>query len=281
MTFAIVISSFGHYNIRCHLSIAWQILVVMGVRVYLTGRVGVEVNGGLVLDEGDFRGKQDRLVFAFLASERFRPVGAEELAEALWPDASAAVWKSGLSPIVSRLRSLVRPARLALAPILISSNSGGYQLHLASGSWVDVEAAACAVDEAEGALRTGNMRRAWGPALVAVTIANREFLPGIEGEWVDSQRRKLQRQLLRALECLCRVWLWNRESALAVEAGTQLVALDAFREASHQLLMQAHAANGNRAEAMKVYHRLRTLLADELGTTPGADTEALYLELLA
>jgi len=32
---------------------------------------------------------------------------------------------------------------------------------------------------------------------------------------------------------------------------------------------------------VKVYHRLRTLLADELGTTPGADTEALYLELLA
>jgi len=175
----------------------------------------------------------------------------------------------------------VRPARLALAPILISSNSGGYQLHLASGSWVDVEAAACAVDEAEGALRTGNMRRAWGPALVAVTIAKREFLPGIEGEWVDSHRSKLQRQLLRALECLCRVWLWNREFALAVEAGMQLVALDAFREGSHQLLMQAHAANGNRAEAVKLYHRFRALLADELGTAPGADTEALYLELLA
>ncbi len=281
MTFAIVISSFGHYNTQCLLSIAWQFLGVMGVRVYLTGRVGVEVNGELVVNEGDFRGKQDRLVFGYLAAERSRPVGAEELAESLWPDASAAVWKSGLSPIVSRLRSLARPARLARAPISISSNSGGYQLHLPSGSWVDVEAAACAVDEAEGAIRTGNMRRAWGPALVAVTIAKREFLPGIEGEWVDSQRSKLQRQLLRALECLCRVWLWNREFALAVEAGTQLVALDAFREASQQLLMQAHAANGNRAEAVKVYHRLRTLLADELGTTPGADTEALYLELLA
>ena len=253
----------------------------MGVRVYLTGRVGIEVDGALAVDEGDFRGKQDRLVFAFLASERFRPVGAEELAEALWPDASAAVWKNGLSPIVSRLRSLVRLPPLSPAEILISSNSGAYQLHLALGSWVDVEAVTCAVDEAEGALRTGDMRRAWGPALVAVTIANREFLPGIDGEWVDSQRRKLQRQLLRALECLCRVWLWNREFALAVEAGTQLVALDAFREGSQQLLMQAHAANGNRGEAVKLYHRFRALLADELGTAPGADTEALYLELLA
>jgi len=281
MTFVIVISSFGHYNIQCLLSIAWRILVVMGVRVYLTSRVGIEVDGELAVDEGDFRGRQDRLVFAFLASERSRPVGSEELAEALWPDARAAVWKNGLSPIVSRLRSLVRLPPLSPAEILISSNSGTYQLHLALGSWVDVEAVTCAVDEAEGALRAGKMQRAWGPALVAVAIAKREFLPGIDGEWVDSQRSKLQRQLKRALECLCRVCLWNREFALAVEAGTQLVALDAFREASQQLLMQAHAANGNRAEAMKVYHRLRTLLGDELGTTPSADTEALYLDLLA
>jgi DNA-binding SARP family transcriptional activator len=86
---------------------------------------------------------------------------------------------------------------------------------------------------------------------------------------------------LRALECLCRIWLWNREFALAAEAGTQLVALDVFREASYRLLMRAHAANGNRAESLKVYHRLRALLADELGASPGPDTEALYVELLA
>jgi DNA-binding SARP family transcriptional activator len=263
------------------LSIAWQILVVMGPRVYLTGRLGIEVNGTLAVDESDFRGKQDRLVFAYLVSERSRAVGAEELAEILWPLAGPAVWKNGLSPVVSRLRSLVRPPPLSPAEILISSNAGAYQLHLSLGSWVDVEAATCAVDEAEGGLRTGNMRRAWGPALVAVTIAKREFLPGIDGEWVESQRRKLKRQLLRALECLCRIWLWNKEFALAVEAGTQLVAMDAFREASQQLLMQAYAANGNRAEALKTYHRLRTLLADELGTSPGPDTEALYLALLA
>ena len=253
----------------------------MVARLYLTGRVGIEVNGELAIDEGDFRGKQDRLVFAYLASERSRPVGSLELAEALWPGAGPAVSRNGLSPVVSRLRSLLRAPPLSPAEILISSNPGTYQLHLGSGSWVDVEAATSAVDEAEGALRAGDMRRAWGPALVAVTIAKREFLPGIDGEWVDSQRGRLLRQRLRGLECLCRIWLWSNEFALAVEAGKELVALDAFREGSHQLLMQAHAANGNRAEAMRVYHHLRALLADELGTAPGPDTEALYLALLA
>ena len=56
--------------------------------------------------------------------------------------------------------------------------------------------------------------------------------------------------------------------------------LDSCRESSYQLLMRAHSATGNRAEAVRVYHRLRELLAEELGTDPSRETETLYLELL-
>ena len=56
--------------------------------------------------------------------------------------------------------------------------------------------------------------------------------------------------------------------------------LDSCRESSYQLLMRAHSATGNRAEAVRVYHRLRELLTDELGTDPSKATETLYLELL-
>ena len=49
---------------------------------------------------------------------------------------------------------------------------------------------------------------------------------------------------------------------------------------SHQLLMQAHASDGNPAQAVKAYHRLQRVLTDELGTDPSSETEALYLKLL-
>lgn len=49
---------------------------------------------------------------------------------------------------------------------------------------------------------------------------------------------------------------------------------------SHRLLMQAHASDGNPAQAVKAYYRLQRLLTDELGTDPSSETEALYLKLL-
>jgi DNA-binding SARP family transcriptional activator len=58
------------------------------------------------------------------------------------------------------------------------------------------------------------------------------------------------------------------------------VVLDPFREPSHRLLMRALGALGNRAGALKAYDRLRSTLAEELGTSPSPETEDVYLEIL-
>jgi branched-chain amino acid transport system substrate-binding protein len=44
--------------------------------------------------------------------------------------------------------------------------------------------------------------------------------------------------------------------------------------------MEAHAAAGNPAEALRVYERCRRFLADELGAYPSPETEAVYLDVL-
>jgi len=61
----------------------WQ---PVSIRVCLTGRVSLEVDGEVLLNEPDLRGKQGRLVFAYLVSERIRPVTKEELATVVWED---------------------------------------------------------------------------------------------------------------------------------------------------------------------------------------------------
>jgi len=66
-----------------------------------------------------------------------------------------------------------------------------------------------------------------------------------------------------------------------VETATEAVALDPFRERSHQLLMRAYVADGSRAKALDAYRDLRETLADELGADPSPDTEAVYRQLLA
>ena len=44
--------------------------------------------------------------------------------------------------------------------------------------------------------------------------------------------------------------------------------------------MDAYAAEGNVAEGLRVFERLRTLLRDELGTTPSPDVIAAHERLL-
>jgi DNA-binding SARP family transcriptional activator len=45
--------------------------------------------------------------------------------------------------------------------------------------------------------------------------------------------------------------------------------------------MRAFAADGNAAQALEAYERLRVRLADELGASPSPETESAFLEILA
>jgi SARP family transcriptional regulator, regulator of embCAB operon len=59
------------------------------------------------------------------------------------------------------------------------------------------------------------------------------------------------------------------------------VAVRPFRETAWQLLMRAHAAAGNTAEALRAYERCRNLIAEELGVPPSPETQAVHSELIA
>ena len=251
----------------------------MSIRIYLTGPLAIEVDGTTVVGERGFRGKQSRLAFAYLAVERTRPVTRDELAEVIWPGDMPPSWDGALSAIVSRLKGLFSTAGLDDLGLSMISGIGLYRLILPVDVWVDVEAATAAIDHAEMALRVGDAGRILGPASIASNICRRPFLPDCDGPWVESQRDKLARQLVRALECHTRRWLASGEAILAVETAVEAVSLDPLRESAYNLLMQAYAASGNPAQATRTYQRLKALLSEELGATPSPETEALYRKL--
>ena len=64
-------------------------------------------------------------------------------------------------------------------------------------------------------------------------------------------------------------------------AARQLVELAPFRESGHALLIRAHAARGNHAEALQCFERVRVLLREELGSTPSPELRALHEQVLA
>lgn len=247
------------------------------LRIYLTGEVQVE-NGERLLRESKLGGPQGRFVLAHLVTERKGAVTQAELAEALWPESLPASWALALSAIVSKLRAGLATIGLPRARI-IGNAFGCYQFTPPGETWVDVEAALAAIDAAEGVLAAGNPQAAYGASLIATTILRRPFLGGQDGPWIDGRRALLTSSLVRALDCRVEALAANNEPTLAITHAREAVRLEPYRESGYRRLMRLLAANGDRAEAVRVYQRCRELLEKELGVAPSAETESVYKEI--
>src|SRR4051794_29340788 len=97
-------------------------------RIQLCGRMEVLVDGVPVGDR--LRGRQGRLLLAYLVMHRDRPVRRDELVEAIWPGGAPAA--DALAPLLSRLRSALGADRVA--------GRSEVRLELGAGAWVDWEA---------------------------------------------------------------------------------------------------------------------------------------------
>lgn len=75
---------------------------------------------------------------------------------------------------------------------------------------IDLEAAAEAIPRAESSVAQHDWSRAWGPALTALFVAERGFLPGEDAPWIDEIRHQLTNLRLRALECYAAAGLPRR-----------------------------------------------------------------------
>ena len=203
----------------------------------------------------------------------------DELAEAIWGEKLPATWEKALRVLMTKLRRLLEECGIDGSTGLTSA-SGYYTLSLPPDTWIDVRAAARALEQAETALTAGDLDDARAQAETAVTLCRPTFLPGEEGPWVEEQRRDLRDVLLRALECLRDASLAAGEYRDAVRYATEITELEPFGESGYRSLMEAHAAAGNRAEALRVYERCRRLLAEELGAYPSPETDAIYRALL-
>lgn len=248
------------------------------LRIYLSGRMTLE-GGGALLGPERFPGQQGRLLFAYLVTHRRGPVSRAALAAALWQGSPPAAWDAALSSIVSKLRTLLAQAGVDGSTAL-AAVSGTYEARLPADAWIDHEAAEDALHHAESAIGVGEFDAAYGPSAVALLIARRPFLPGEDAPWIEQRREKLSNILVRALECRVRVYSRNEEYSLAAELAREVVTLRPFRESGYRLLMRAHAASGNAAEALRVYEECRAVISEELGVGPSAETRAVHQEVL-
>ena len=242
------------------------------LRIDLFGELRVRCRGRSVVAR--LPGRQGRALLAYLVLNHRRPVDRDELLDVLWSASPPADPDAALSSVLAKVRR-------AVGPDLIKGRRA-LTLQLADDAEVDVQRVAAQIEQAERALAAHDAATALCAAESSLSLLAHPLLPGLQGDWVDEWRRHFEGLRPRALEATARaaLSLGGDHLAHAERAASALVEIQPFRESAYALLMQAQALRGDVPEAMRTFERLRTLLRDELGTTPSPEFVELHGRLL-
>ena len=243
-------------------------------------RLRLALFGGLQIDLGArdltelLPGRQGRALVAYLVLNRDRAVSRDELLHVLWPTQPPASPEAALSSVLAKVRRAIDPA-------LISGRQS-LTLNLPPDAALDVQVAAEQTATAERALADNDPANALRAAQSVVGILGQPLLPDLDGEWIETWRRRFDELVPRALQTAARAGLalGDRHLPAAERAACELVEREPYREGGYALLMRAQAQQGNVAEALRTFEQVRVFLRDELGASPSPSLLALHASLL-
>ena len=210
----------------------------------------------------DAPGSRHQLLLAHLAHAPGKLHQRRQLAEKIWHGRGEEQARASLRHAIWSLRNLLGEGAQVLR---VSAQELGLDSGLVSVDVHEFEAFAKSNEEAELAR--------------AVALYRGDYLEDFDlGEIDPSSGLFLERQRLRGLATNALVALSEalRERGAfdaAVDAGRQLLSLDALDEAGHRALILAHGAAGNPRLARAQYDQCRQLLLNDLQVAPSQETQ--------
>ena len=206
-------------------------------------------------------------LLAYLATQR-RPVGRDQLLEALWPGDDPRRSAARFYQAASEARKLLGDAFVRARDTYILDRE---QLHVDLDELDQLREQARGIDDGRE------------PVLLerALALFRGEPLTGIEALWADSEQRRLTSLRLNFLERLGRLRLESGDAAGALELTGEAAALDGSNENVIQLAMQAEAALGRREAVVERFERLQRELDERFGLRPSSETKRLFRRLLS
>jgi serine/threonine protein kinase/WD40 repeat protein len=216
-------------------------------------------------------GPKQRIVLAHLVLGANQVVPAEHLIDAVWGEELPEDPKSTLQVYVSRLRS-------AIGSDAIERRTPGYVLR-AGRDEVD----ALRFEDLLGEARRGDSqpRTTAGVLAEALELWRGPALAGLGAEpSLSGEIARLEELRLQAIEEKIDAELELGHHAGVVAELESLTRTHPLRERLCGELMLALYRSNRQAEALSVFERTRTVLADELGIDPSADLRRLYERIL-
>ena len=230
----------------------------------LLGRVQITLDQQAVTG---FASEKELLLLCYLLlnpGQHSRP----QLAGLLWGEMSEARARANLSTAVYNLRQLL--------PHAIEASRKTAAFNSDQPVWLDTAVLQQALDDEDNSLTD------------AVALYRGNFLDGIYPQdapeletWLQQERERWRLLALTALDRLVQQQSQAGAWEEAIHSLRRLLAIEPWREESHRALMRLLARTGQFNAALVQYETCRTLLQEELGVEPMAETTAVYQRIQA
>ncbi len=241
------------------------------LEIRMLGPFQVRRREGSVVDRTEWRTGKAADLLRLLALQGGDPVATQTLVAALWPGSDQRHGQASLRTAASQVRRVVGPQ-------FLERSLAGLRL---LDAWVDVTAFREMSTKAHELIGIGEFAAGYELAREADRLVRGEFTAHDDGaDWAQNERRALSNRhqvlLCDASESAAALGLGHE----AVDFASRAIALDPFSERASRLLMRGHADVGELSLALREYERCRTLLSEELGIDPSAQTRDVHLALL-
>jgi DNA-binding SARP family transcriptional activator/energy-coupling factor transporter ATP-binding protein EcfA2 len=241
-----------------------------GLRVRCLGRFQLELDGRPV-DVSAVKPRA-RSALHLLAAHGGRPVHAESMVEALWPDLDAAAGKRNLQVAVSSVRRLLDDHRSG-GGALVRREGPAYVLALPDVSCADVAVFAAARDEAREAARSGDEAMVLDAGERALVAYGGDLLPEDgPADWVVELRRQAAADAAEVALLVAETALGVGSHDVAAAACARGLDIDRYHDGLWRLLVDAQERTGDLAAATRSNERYHAMLR-ELGV--GVSDQAL------
>ncbi|MEO6957723.1 MAG: AAA family ATPase [Antricoccus sp.] len=234
------------------------------IRVDLLG--GVEIsNAGPAQLRGSARAVS---LLAYLVSHPGSPQPRAHLAGLLWPDSANAQARTNLRRELHHLRMLLHES------VNLQTDAGFLCWRPGPECVVDVDEFRVACRNAIIAVDSGERDAVERHGGLVLALYRGPFLPGCYDDWALDVRQQLARNCIEVCDQVAAYWLACDDLAAAEVFARRRVLLEPLEEQGYRLLMRAQRGAGDRAGAMRTYHRCASVLERELGVRPSRDTDA-------
>jgi LuxR family maltose regulon positive regulatory protein len=270
-----------------HAAYAGRLLAALGLaeaQAHPGYRLRVRTLGGFRVWRGvtevearDWQRDKARQLFQLLVARRGRWMQRDELCDLLWPRLAPEVALRDFKVALNALNKALEPARAADAPYaFIARDGAAYRLRPEADLWLDDAAFAEGCARGLALLDAGDEEAGAAALEEALALYAGPYLPeALYDDWAADERERLQAIFLRAAERLAAARLAAARLADAADLCRRILAHDRCYEPAYQLLMRAHAREGNRPLALRAFQRCAEALHDDLGVEPAAETVAL------